>query len=63
HINSGGITMKNVQVFDMSGRLVLKKENINNSETTIDGSKFSQQVLIVKITSDENKVVSKKVVN
>jgi predicted outer membrane repeat protein len=63
HINSGGITMKNVQVFDMSGRLVLKKENINNSETTIDGSKFSHQVLIVKITSDENKVVSKKVVN
>jgi hypothetical protein len=55
--------MKNVQVFDMSGRLVLKKENINNSETTIDGSKFSHQVLIVKITSDENKVVSKKVVN
>jgi hypothetical protein len=63
HINSGGITMKNVQLFDMNGRLVFKKENVNNSETTIDASRFAHQVLIVKITSDGKKEVSKKVVN
>ncbi len=63
HINSGAITMKNVQLFDMTGRLIFKKENVNNSETTIDGSSFANQVLIVKITSDDKKEVSKKVVN
>ena len=63
HINSGGITMKNVQLFDMNGRLVFKKDNVNKSEMTIDGSRFAHQVLIVKITSDDMKEVSKKVVN
>jgi hypothetical protein len=63
HINSGAITMKNIKLFDMSGRLVFKKENIDNSQATIDASKFAKQVLIVKITSDDNEEVSKKVVN
>ena len=63
YINSGGITMKNVQLFDMSGRLIFKKENINKSQTTIDVSKFANQVLIVKITSDDDSVVHKKVVH
>jgi hypothetical protein len=63
HINSGAITMKNVQLFDLNGRLIFKKENVNNSQTTIDGSSFANQVLIVKITSDDKKEVSKKLVN
>jgi hypothetical protein len=63
HINSGAITMKNVQLFDMNGRLVFKKDNVNQSEMTIDGSRFAKQVLIVKITSDDKKEVCKKVVN
>lgn len=63
HINSGAVTMKNIQLFDMNGRLVLKKQNINNSETIIDASRFTKQVLIVKITTDDQKEVSEKVVN
>ena len=63
HINSGAVTMKNVQLFDLNGRLIFKKENVNNSQTTIDGSSFANQVLIVKIISDDSKEVSKKVVN
>ena len=62
-INSGSLTMSKVQLFDMNGRLVFKNENVNNSETTVDVSRFARQVLIVKITSDDNKEVSKKVVH
>ena len=63
YINSGSSTMSKVQLFDMNGRLVFKKENVNNSETTVDASRFAHQVLIVKITSDDNREVSKKVVH
>uniref|UniRef100_UPI00286B2E78 T9SS sorting signal type C domain-containing protein n=1 Tax=Flavobacterium sp. TaxID=239 RepID=UPI00286B2E78 len=63
HINSGSIMMKTIQLFDINGRLIFKKENLNNSETTIDSSKFAKQVLIVKITSDDDQEVSIKVIN
>jgi len=43
--------------------LILEKSKVNANETSIDSSKFANQVLMVKITSEANKVVNKKVVN
>ncbi|MFI0491056.1 T9SS sorting signal type C domain-containing protein, partial [Flavobacterium sp.] len=63
HINSGSIIMDNIQLFDIRGRLLFEKENVNDSQSTIECSKFANQVLIVKITSEDKKVVNKKVVN
>ena len=54
--------MKNVQLFDVSGRLLVEKKEINQSETTINAG-TTNQVITIKITSDQNATVIKKVVN
>lgn len=68
--NKGTISIKsslesiaNVKVFDINGRLLFEKSKVNTNETNIESSKFTNQVLIVKITSTDNKIVNKKVIN
>jgi hypothetical protein len=54
--------MKNVKIYDVRGRLVYEKSNINTTTATLNDLKAEQSVLLVKITSDDNKVVTKKMV-
>jgi hypothetical protein len=63
NIKSNGSSIDNVKLYDIRGRLLDEKTNINANETSIESSKYAKQVLIVKITSADNKVVSKKIVN
>ncbi|RYZ56489.1 MAG: T9SS sorting signal type C domain-containing protein, partial [Sphingobacteriales bacterium] len=62
HINTSGITMDNIKIFDIRGRLILVKDHINSNETVITNVNVANQVLVVKIQSDDNRTVSKKVV-
>ena len=61
-INSGKIVMSKVQLFDVSGRLLASLENVNASEAKIAAGSVNQ-VLIVKIISQDGNEVSKKLVN
>ncbi len=61
-INSGNLVMASVKVFDIRGRLLVENANVNASETSINPG-AENQVLIVQITSNDNQVVTKKVVN
>jgi hypothetical protein len=60
NINAGKKTMAAVKIFDIRGRLIYEKNNINLTMTTLDQFLAAHQTLIIQITSDENKVVSKK---
>ena len=62
NINAGKVVMKNVKIYDVRGRLVYEQSNINASTTTLNDLKAEQGVLLVKITSDDNKVITKKMV-
>ncbi|MBX9806498.1 MAG: T9SS sorting signal type C domain-containing protein, partial [Flavobacteriaceae bacterium] len=62
HIKSGKSVIDNVKIFDISGRLLFEKMKVNADQTSIESTKFNHQVLIVKITAN-NQMVSKKVVN
>lgn len=62
-IKSGGSPIDNVKVFDIGGRLLLEKTKVNGNETSIESSKYAGQVLIFKIASEDQTVVSKKIVN
>ncbi len=62
-INSGLITMSNVKVFDMRGRLVYEKDDINANETSLEDLKAEQEVLLVQITSDKGLIVVRKAVH
>jgi hypothetical protein len=61
HINSGAITMDNVKLFDISGRLIYEKNNINNTATAIDHLNIGNQLLIAQITTRDNITVYKKI--
>ncbi len=60
-INSGSTVMKNVKVFDVRGQQLYVNNNVNATTSNINLN-VSNQVLIVQITSEDNKTVSKKVV-
>lgn len=62
-IKSNSASIENVKLFDLGGRLLLEKAKVNTNETNIERLKYDRQVVVVKITSDDNIIVSKKIVN
>ncbi|MEY3499898.1 MAG: hypothetical protein RL308_1567 [Bacteroidota bacterium] len=63
NVNSGAISMKSVKIFDIQGRLIAEQKNVNATSTNFKDLRVNQQVLIVQVTSEDNIVVNKKVVN
>ncbi|NDP27901.1 MAG: T9SS sorting signal type C domain-containing protein [Flavobacterium sp.] len=63
HIKSNGLPLDNVKLFDIRGRLLFEKTKINSNETSIESSKYANQVLIVRIIATDKRVVNKKIVN
>ena len=63
HVSTKGIVMKEILVYDVSGRLIYKLSNINDTTTVLKGLSQTKQVLFLKIISDENKSVTVKVIN
>ncbi|MGL2963725.1 T9SS sorting signal type C domain-containing protein [Flavobacterium sp. RSB2_4_14] len=62
NINTGSINMKNVKIFDMRGRLIAEKIQIGNTQTVFTNLPTTQQVLLIKIESENEKVVTKKII-
>ncbi|QBZ96583.1 T9SS sorting signal type C domain-containing protein [Flavobacterium sangjuense] len=60
-VNSGNTIMSSIKVFDIRGRLLEERKDINASQTTI-GNGLTNQVLLVQITSEEGITVTKKVI-
>ncbi len=63
YVNSGTTTIADIKVFDIQGRLIAEQKSVKSNTASIKDLKTIQQVLIVKITSLDNTVVNKKVVN
>jgi hypothetical protein len=63
HVTTNGIVMKDILVYDISGRLIFKQTNINGTATVLKGLLQTKQVLLLKITSQENETVTVKAIN
>ena len=63
HVNTKGITMKEIQVYDISGRLIYKLPNINGTTTVLKGLTATNEVLFLKITSEDNVTVTVKAID
>lgn len=61
-VNSGAVAMKNVTIYDVAGRVIAAKTNVNNVTTSFTNLPKAQQVLLVKIESENGATVTKKVV-
>ena len=62
NIDSGSFIMKKVRVFDARGRLVLEKQAINSSKTSINMPN-NLKFITLEITSQDGQVVFKKYLN
>jgi hypothetical protein len=60
-VNSGNIIMSSIKIFDIRGRLLQDKTNINASQASISTG-LSNGVLLVQITSEDGVAVTKKVI-
>jgi hypothetical protein len=60
-IVSGNEIMENVKVFDIRGRLIVEKTNINSNSISIDMNNAQDQVLIINIITSEGIKVTKKI--
>lgn len=63
YVNSAKSTINKIKVFDIQGRLISEQKNVKATSATIKDLNTGRKVLIVQITSVENQVVNKKVVN
>ena len=62
HINTGSIAMASVAIYDLRGRLLASQKNIGMTTTSFVTLPTTQQVLLVKITSQEGAAITKKVI-
>ncbi len=62
HIDSGNVIMKSVTVYDTRGRVLQSKENISSTSLKLDVIS-ANQALLIRITSEDGRVVTKKYVN
>ena len=60
-VNSGNAIIKNVKIYDMRGRLLFEKVNINATEIRMN-LLGSSQIILVKTTLDDGQVITKKVI-
>ena len=63
HVNTKGIVMKDIQVYDIAGRLVYKQSDINATTAVLRGLTETNEVLFLKITSVDNVMLTVKVIN
>jgi hypothetical protein len=61
-VRTSGTTMKEVTIYDIRGRVLVTKTNINASETKINVG-TTNQVLLVQVTTIDGFKATKKVVN
>jgi hypothetical protein len=61
-VESTVANLKEVQLYDVRGRLIASNENINQLSTRFKNLPIANQVLLVKITSDTGVVLTKKVI-
>ncbi len=63
HVTTKGNSMKTILVYDVSGRLIFKLNDINATTAILKGLSQTNEVLLLKIISEENKSVTIKIIN
>lgn len=61
-INAGSIVMEEVQLIDMMGRIIYTQGAINATSVLLENILSSNQVLIVRISTKENGIVTQKII-
>jgi len=63
YISSVEMDINTIQVFDVQGRLIAERKNVKATSAIVDNLKANNQVLLVKVSGENNQAVTKKVMN
>jgi hypothetical protein len=61
-ISSPKETMKEVRVYDVLGKLIIERKNVNSNELTIPTRAISQQTLLINITLTNGQKLTRKMI-
>jgi hypothetical protein len=61
-VQSSNLLMKEVNLYDVRGRLIMGKNNLETDKVIFDNLSLAQQVLLVHITTENGSVVVKKII-
>ncbi|MGZ9677522.1 T9SS sorting signal type C domain-containing protein [Flavobacterium sp. GNP001] len=62
NVSSSKNTIKNIRVFDIRGVLIAEQKDVNANTASIKNVTASKQTVLIQITSDDNKTVTKKAI-
>lgn len=62
NVESGKLKIKNIQIFDILGKELFTKNNVNNTNYQINSLNRTNSVLIVKVTLEDNSEEVRKVI-
>ncbi|WP_432671658.1 GEVED domain-containing protein [Flavobacterium sp. SM2513] len=61
-INSGSIVMNTIELIDVMGRIIYMQEGVNATTATLENIAVNDQMLIVRIGTKENGVITQKII-
>ena len=61
-INAGKMIMEKVELIDVAGRVIFTQDAINATSTAIENVVSANQMLIVRISTKENGVLTQKII-
>ena len=61
YVNSSAKAISAIQVYDVQGRMIAELKNVKSNTASINNLRATNQVLIVRVTSEDNSVVHKKI--
>jgi hypothetical protein len=59
NLSYGDVTIKNIEIFDVTGKIIYQQNQLSNSEATIDITNASAGVYFVKISTENQQVVKR----
>lgn len=62
HVSSAATSLSSVQLYDVRGRLLATKNDLNGLTTSFDSLELASQVLLVRVTTSDGVVVLRRVV-
>ncbi|MGN8176761.1 T9SS sorting signal type C domain-containing protein, partial [Flavobacterium sp. 22076] len=61
-VTSAKENIKEVNIFDITGKLIYNKKKVGNTELSISNLQSADQVLLVKVNLENNAQVTRKVI-
>ena len=62
HIDSGNLIMDQIKIYDISGKLLFNKDNVNSTTQNLSIQGIKKQTLIITVKTIDNKIISKKLI-